>query len=61
MLMEAREMVATLGPTLPATAMDAIVARADGVPLYIEELTKAALESETPGGEVATPDTLLGL
>src|SRR5262249_17912678 len=30
----------TLGPTLPATAMDAIVARADGVPLYIEELTK---------------------
>ena len=58
---QAREMVATLGPTLPATAMDAIVARADGVPLYIEELTKAALESETPGGEVATPDALLGL
>src|SRR5262245_14448837 len=55
---QAREMVATLGPTLPTTAMDAIVARADGVPLYLEELTKAALESETPGGEVATPDTL---
>src|SRR5499427_837090 len=55
---QAREMVTTLGPTLPVTAMDAIVARADGVPLYLEELTKAALESETPGGEVATPDTL---
>ncbi|HKE91878.1 MAG TPA: adenylate/guanylate cyclase domain-containing protein, partial [Gemmatimonadales bacterium] len=55
---QAREMVAALGLTLPATAMDAIVARGDGVPLYLEELTKAALESETPGGEVATPDTL---
>jgi class 3 adenylate cyclase/tetratricopeptide (TPR) repeat protein len=55
---QAREMVAALGPTLPATAMDAIVARADGVPLYIEELTKAALESKTPGGDVVTPDTL---
>src|SRR5262249_3024627 len=55
---QAREMVAALGPTLPATAMDAIVARADGVPLYLEELTKAALESETPAGDVATPDTL---
>ena len=55
---QAREIVSTLGPTLPAAAMDAIVARADGVPLYIEELTRAVLESETPGGEVATPATL---
>jgi predicted ATPase len=33
------------GRVLPAAITDAIVARADGVPLFIEELTKAVLES----------------
>ena len=34
-------MVATLGGSaLSADTLDALVARADGVPLYVEELTK---------------------
>jgi class 3 adenylate cyclase/predicted ATPase len=32
--------------SVPATLVDAIVARADGVALFVEELTKAVLESE---------------
>jgi predicted ATPase len=39
---QARDMIATLaGTELPATTLDALVARAGGVPLYVEELTKA--------------------
>jgi len=46
---QAREMIATLaGTELPAATLDALVARADGVPLYVEELTKALA---TPGAE----------
>jgi predicted ATPase len=42
---QAREMIATLGgPSLSADTLDALVARADGVPLYVEELTKAMAE-----------------
>jgi predicted ATPase len=38
----AHDMVVILaGEGLPAATLDALVARADGVPLYIEELTKA--------------------
>jgi class 3 adenylate cyclase/CheY-like chemotaxis protein/DNA polymerase III delta prime subunit len=36
----------TGGRTLPAELVDQIVARADGVPLFLEELTKAVLVSE---------------
>ena len=32
------------GAELPAEVVDALVARADGVPLYVEELTKAVME-----------------
>ena len=35
----------TGGKSLPAALMDEIAARTDGVPLYIEEMTKAVLES----------------
>jgi class 3 adenylate cyclase/predicted ATPase len=55
---QAREMAVAVGRTLSAEAVDAIVARADGVPLYVEELAKAVLESETPEAEVPTPATL---
>jgi len=34
------------GKALPKQVVDQIVARADGVPLFVEELTKAVLESE---------------
>jgi predicted ATPase/class 3 adenylate cyclase/DNA-binding winged helix-turn-helix (wHTH) protein len=59
----------TGGKSLPAEVLDQIVARAEGVPLFVEELTKAVLESgllreETDGREleshlpVAVPATL---
>lgn len=41
------------GEALPRTVMDQIVARADGVPLFIEELTKAVIET---GVVEATPE-----
>ncbi len=42
------------GDALPADAVGEIVARTDGVPLFIEELTKAILES----GETTIPTSL---
>jgi predicted ATPase len=33
------------GKTLPAEVMEQVVARTDGVPLFVEELTKMVLES----------------
>ena len=41
-----RRLVAGLtgGKSLPAVVLDPIVAKADGVPLFVEELTKAVLE-----------------
>ncbi len=42
------------GAKLPAATIDTIIARTDGVPLYVEELTKAVLES----GDVAVPASL---
>jgi class 3 adenylate cyclase/predicted ATPase/DNA polymerase III delta prime subunit len=52
---------------LPAEALDEIVARTDGVPLFVEELTKAVIEasagaelvlSGTPAAARAVPSTL---
>jgi class 3 adenylate cyclase/predicted ATPase len=40
--------------TLPADVIDAIIARTDGVPLFVEELTKAILET----GETSIPASL---
>src|SRR5215813_2837510 len=56
---QARDMVAALGaPELSADTRDALVARADGVPLYIEELTKAVTEPGAARSVAAIPATL---
>ncbi len=43
---------------LPDDVIDALVARADGVPLYVEELTKAVMEPGAARGVEAIPATL---
>src|SRR5262245_7859908 len=56
---QAREMVAALGGSaLPADMIETLVARGDGVPLYIEELTKAVVEPGAMRGVEAIPPTL---
>jgi hypothetical protein len=73
-----RRQVATMvqqitgGKTLPQEVLDQIVARTDGVPLFVEELTKTVLESGLlrddgerytlagPLPSLAIPDTLQG-
>jgi len=58
---QAREMVTTLlADKLPAETVEALVARADGVPLYVEELTKAVAEPRAARGADAIPSTLAG-
>jgi class 3 adenylate cyclase/predicted ATPase len=58
---QAREMVTKLvGETVPAETLEALVARADGVPLYVEELTKAVAEPGAARGADAIPSTLAG-
>jgi len=44
--------------SLPATVRQQIAARTDGVPLFIEELTKAMLESSGSGEQQELPATL---
>jgi class 3 adenylate cyclase/predicted ATPase len=56
---QARDMVTALaGPALPAATLDALVARADGVPLYVEELTKAVTEPGAAQSVEAIPASL---
>lgn len=60
---QARKIVAAVGGAdLPDTLVKNIVARADGIPLFVEELTKSVLEAgESEGGPVsveAIPATL---
>lgn len=56
---ETRDVVAALAPdALPARTVDALVARSDGVPLYVEELTRSVLEPDTARGADAIPATL---
>ena len=44
---------------LPAPLLERVVAQADGVPLFIEELTRTVLErSGRPGAELTVPATL---
>src|SRR5262249_28064359 len=58
---QAGEMVTPLlADTLPAETVEALVARADGVPLYVEELTKAVAEPGAARGADAIPSTLAG-
>ncbi len=42
----------------PAAARDEIVARADGVPLFAEEIAKAALEAPRQNARTAVPESL---
>lgn len=44
---------------LSELTIERIVERADGVPIFLEELTRAALESETEGRSVAIPASLM--
>jgi tetratricopeptide (TPR) repeat protein len=46
------------GRGLPAETLDALVTRADGVPLFVEELTKAVVEPGALPGVEAIPATL---
>jgi len=55
---QAREMVATVGAGLPPDMVEALVARADGVPLYVEELAKAVTEPGALRDVEAIPATL---
>lgn len=56
---QAREMVTAIGSThLGAETADALVARADGVPLFIEELTKSVLGPGAVRDAAAIPSTL---
>jgi class 3 adenylate cyclase len=51
----------TGGKALPAALLEQIIERTDGVPLFVEELTKAVLESEQldePAQQLAIPTTL---
>ena len=49
------DMITTLaGTELPVATLDALVARAGGVPLYLEELTKAVTEPRADNAIVAT-------
>jgi class 3 adenylate cyclase/tetratricopeptide (TPR) repeat protein len=58
---QAREMVTTLlGGTVSAETLDALVTRADGVPLYVEELTKSVAAPGAVRGADAIPTTLAG-
>jgi class 3 adenylate cyclase/tetratricopeptide (TPR) repeat protein len=56
---QTREMIVALaGDALPPDTRDALVTRADGVPLYVEELTKAMVEPGAARGVDAIPATL---
>jgi len=56
---ETRDVVAALAPdALPAQTVDALVDRSDGVPLYVEELTRSVLEPDTTRSAPAIPATL---
>lgn len=56
---ETRDVVMALAPeALPARTVDALVSRSDGVPLYVEELTRSVLEPDTTRSVDAIPATL---
>lgn len=58
---EVYEIVRRLVAELPAPVIDRIVERSDGVPLFAEEMSLAALESEDPANDQMTPSTLQDL
>lgn len=57
--LEARDMIATLSDgALDDAVVSALVARADGIPLYVEELTRTSLEPGSAHGLEAVPASL---
>ena len=46
------------GAALPDAVVARILQRADGVPLYIEELTPSVVETDDPHSDTAIPETL---
>jgi len=62
---ESEELVSGLvgnSAALPTELLDEIIERTDGVPLFLEELTKAVLESANPGARItATPPPSLAV
>ena len=52
---------ARVGPELPQARVDDLVARADGMPIYLVELAQSALESLAARGESPVPTSLQGL
>ncbi|MDQ6979635.1 MAG: AAA family ATPase [Mariprofundaceae bacterium] len=57
------EMVEALSEesNLTASTKDEIVRKSDGVPLFIEEMTRLAVEQDKKGGEISIPDHLRGV
>jgi class 3 adenylate cyclase len=58
---EVYEIVRRLAAELPERVINRIVERSDGVPLFAEEMSLAALESEDPTNDQVTPPTLQDL
>ncbi len=60
---ECTEMVDALaeGSDLPAATRKEIVQKSDGIPLFIEEITRLAVEQQQAGGDFAIPDHLRGV
>ena len=48
------------GREIPDEVRRQILARTDGIPLFLEELTKAVLEAESSGAQLDVPSTLSG-
>ncbi len=65
----ARQMAMNLcaSVALPATDLDTIIARTDGIPLFIEEMTRMVLDTQSTGARsvgsavLGVPDTLMDL
>ena len=60
---EARTLITHLAGerSLPAAVRQQIIARTDGVPLFLEELTRVVIESNEAGESLEFPDTLRDL
>jgi class 3 adenylate cyclase/predicted ATPase len=58
---EVEQIVLRLASHLPSEVVARIVARSDGVPLFAEEMSLAALESNDPSSDQITPPTIQDL
>ncbi len=55
---EAEDMITRVGPALPHADVEKILDRSDGVPLFLEELTRAALAGRAGDGSSSAPQAL---